>query len=152
MNTRESPIGVAIAASYLANVLCVASDYHILVVASFVADRRVPKVAIWWFWIEINLVSGHCVFYRIHARPDPTKTSDDGDKNRSAKPAPDGAHVIPLCPIENFGVKAVGFRAALRSQTENWIVDLAASLRIAKTGLSLIAIRCIQAAGGNACS
>jgi hypothetical protein len=114
MNRVESPIGVAVAASHLANVLCVASDYYILVVASFVADGRVPKVAIWRFWIEIDFVSGHCVFYRINAGPDPIKKTDDGDKNRSANPAPDGAHVTPLCPIENFGVKAVGFRAASR--------------------------------------
>ena len=90
-----------------------------MVMASFVADRRVPKVAIWRFWIEINFVSGQCVFYRIHARPDPRKTGGDGDKNRSPNPAPDGAHVTPLCPIENFRVKAVGFRAASRSQKEN---------------------------------
>ena len=104
---------------YLANVLFVASDYYILVVASFVADRRVPKVAIWRFWIEINFVSGQCVFYRIHTRPDPIRTSGDGEKNGSPNPAPNGAHVTPLCPIKNFGVKAVGFRAASRSQKEN---------------------------------
>jgi len=76
-------------------------------VASFFAERRVPKVTIYRFWIHINLIGGHCVLYWINARPEPIKANGHGNKNRTPNPAPNGAHVTPLCPILNSGVKAL---------------------------------------------
>jgi len=90
-------IGVALAGTYLTNPLCVLGDYYSLVVASFCAERRAPKVTIFRFWVQINLIGGHCVLYRVHAGPDPIDASEDGKKNRTLNPAFDCAHVIPLC-------------------------------------------------------
>jgi hypothetical protein len=92
---------------YLTNLLCVTSDYYSLVMASLFAERRVPKVTIDRFRVNINFIGGHCVLYRIYARPDPIKASGRGDKNRTPNPAPDGAHVTPSARFRNSGVKAL---------------------------------------------
>jgi hypothetical protein len=97
---------------------------------SLVAERRAPKVAIGRLWVDVNFIRRHCVLYRIHARPEPTKASSHGDKNKTPKPAPDGAHVIPPCPIQFWGEGPVGSKAArglLWGDARTMLVKLCAS-------------------------
>jgi hypothetical protein len=93
--------------------------------ASLFAERRAPKVTICRFWVHINFIGGHCVLYRIHARSAPIDASEDCNKTQTPNPAPDGAHVTPLCPVRNSGVEALSevrrpeiFRAARRSHDQ----------------------------------
>src|SRR5438067_7199373 len=56
---------------------------------------------------SINLLGGHCVLYRVHARPEPTDATEAGEKNRTPNPAFDCAHVIPPLPDLDCGLKAL---------------------------------------------
>jgi hypothetical protein len=96
-------IGVAFAGTNLTNRLCVTTDYHCLVVASFCAEGRMPKVTIRRFWIDKNLIG---VLYRINARHDPIGASEDGNTNQTPDPASDGTHGIPPVPDLNSEAKA----------------------------------------------
>ena len=66
IRTVESLIGVPLAGTYRANLLCTTSDYYSLVMASIFADRRVPKVAICRLWVDVNFIGRHSVLYCIH--------------------------------------------------------------------------------------